>query len=64
MLAEFRARYNSLRPHWALIPERGGDPLTPEDVYVKRAAVQIPKWQTWTRKAKEQLDQMIEKDTA
>jgi putative transposase len=25
-LAEFRERYNRLRPHWALVPESGGDP--------------------------------------
>jgi transposase InsO family protein len=33
-LAEFRERYNTIRPHWALRPEEGGDPLTPHDVYV------------------------------
>ena len=63
-LAEFRDRYNHRRPHWALVPEDGGDPLTPEDVYVKGLAVQIPRWQGWARKAKEQLDQMITKDAA
>lgn len=26
-LADFRARYNYFRPHWALRPEEGGDPL-------------------------------------
>ena len=63
-LAEFQARYNELRPHWALIPEEGGDPVTPEDVYVRGQAVRIPKWQQWALKAKEQLDQMLEPDAA
>jgi putative transposase len=61
-LAEFRARYSGLRPHWALIPNEEGDPLTPEEVYARGLTVQIPRWQSWARKAKEQLDQMIEKD--
>lgn len=26
-LAEFHARYNIRRPHWALIPEGGGDQM-------------------------------------
>ena len=63
-LAEFRERYNAQRPHWALIPEDGGDPLTPKEVYLKGLTVQIPRWQGWARKAKEQLDQMITKDAA
>ncbi|MHC4067843.1 MAG: transposase [Planctomycetota bacterium] len=32
-LAEFKHRYNTIRPHWALVPEAGGDPVTPEEVY-------------------------------
>ena len=32
-LAEFRARYNERRPHWALVPEEGGDVLVPVEVY-------------------------------
>jgi hypothetical protein len=31
-LPEFRKRYNEVRPHWALVPEGGGDVLTPADV--------------------------------
>ena len=27
-IAEFRSRYNESRPHWALVPGNGGDPLT------------------------------------
>ena len=63
-LAEFRDRYRRQRPHWALIPEDGGDPLTPEDVYVTGLAVQIPRWQGWATKAEEQLDQMILNEAA
>jgi putative transposase len=58
-LAIFHERYNTKRPHWALIPEDGGDPLTPEDVYVKGRATQLPKWQEWARVAKEKLDQWM-----
>ena len=57
--AEFRERYNGRRPHWALVPEQGGDPVTPEDVYVKGQKVQIPRWQTWAKAAKDRLDQMM-----
>jgi len=58
-LAEFRQRYNRLRPHWALVPAEGGDPLTPHDVYVGGVRTQIPKWQTWARAARAKLDQMM-----
>ena len=37
-IAEFQTRYNRSRPHWALIPVDGGDPLTPHDVYVRNGA--------------------------
>lgn len=63
-LAEFRERYNARRPHWALIPEEGGDPVTPEDVYAHGAAVRLPAWQNWAKQAKEQLDQMMLGDAA
>jgi transposase InsO family protein len=36
-LAEFRARYNERRPHWALLPAEGGDVLAPIEVYRARA---------------------------
>lgn len=58
-LAEFHDRYNNKRPHWALIPEEGGDPLTPQEVYSQSRAVKIPKWQTWARAAQEKLEQML-----
>lgn len=58
-IEEFRRRYNDHRPHWALIPEAGGDPVTPRDVYVNGLAIQIPKWQGWARAAKERLDKLM-----
>ena len=59
-LEEFRTRYNGRRPHWALIPEEGGDPLVPEEVYTSSRSIQIPKWQGWAKGAKAKLDQMLE----
>jgi putative transposase len=58
-LEEFRKRYNGRRPHWALIPEEGGDPLVPEEVYTNRHSTQIPRWQGWAKGAKEKLDRMM-----
>jgi putative transposase len=58
-LEEFRQRYNRRRPHWALIPEVGGDPLVPEEVYREGRAIAIPRWQGWAKGAKEKLDQML-----
>jgi len=60
-LAEFRQRYNHLRPHWALVPEAGGDPVTPQDVYVGGVRTQIPRWQAWAKAAKAKLDEMLGK---
>jgi transposase InsO family protein len=59
-LAEFRERYNHRRPHWALVPEEGGDPLVPDEVYRQGRQIKIPKWQGWARAAKEKLDEMLE----
>jgi transposase InsO family protein len=59
-LERFRSRYNEVRPHWALLPVTGGDPLTPADVYVQGQAVQLPKWQGWAKAAREKLKQMAE----
>jgi len=58
-IAEFRERYNTQRPHWALCPETGGDPVTPEEVYVRGVVPQLPRWQAWAKAAKEKLDQML-----
>ena len=63
-LVEFRDRYNGLRPHWALIPEAGGDPVTPAEVYVGGVSVGIPKWQPWARAAKAKLEAMVEETAA
>ena len=41
-LATFRARYSEIRPHWALVPIEGGDPLAPAEVYVHGLEVQVP----------------------
>ncbi len=61
-LAEFHARYNQRRPHWALVPEAGGDPVTPEEVYCSGVVVGIPKWQGWARDAKRRLDELMAAD--
>jgi len=63
-LEEFRHRYNTIRPHWALIPLHGGDPMTPHDVYVDGRAMAIPKWQGWAKAAKEKLDQLMNQEAA
>ncbi len=63
-LEEFRERYNTIRPHWALVPLHGGDPMTPHDVYVDGRAVAIPKWQGWAKAAKEKLDQLMSQEAA
>lgn len=57
-LAEFRERYNQRRPHWALVPEGGGDPWVPAEVYVEGKAIGIPKWQSWAKGAKQKLDEL------
>jgi len=63
-LAEFHQRYNTLRPHWALIPPAGGDPLSPHEVYVSGAAIRLPKWQGWARGAKARLDELMKAEVA
>lgn len=57
-IEEFRTRYNRRRPHWALIPETGGDPVTPVDVYEHGATVRLPRWQTWARAAQARLHEL------
>jgi len=63
-LDEFRQRYNQRRPHWALVPETGGDPLVPLEVYTGSMSIRIPKWQGWAKGAKEKLDQMLTGEAA
>ena len=63
-LEEFRVRYNTIRPHWALIPQQGGDPMTPHDVYVEGKATAIPRWQGWAKAAKAKLDELMTEEAA
>jgi transposase InsO family protein len=63
-LDEFRLRYNTIRPHWALIPSEGGDPMTPHDVYIEGKSIQIPKWQGWAKAAKAKLDRLMTEQAA
>ena len=59
-LAAFHRRYNQIRPHWALIPEEGGDPITPDQAYRMHIRVQIPAWQKWAKAAKKKIDAMLD----
>ena len=63
-LEEFRSRYNQRRPHWALVPEEGGDPLVPEEVYTGGRSIGIPRWQGWARGAKKKLEKMLAEQAA
>jgi len=58
-LAEFHERYNTRRPHWALVPEEGGDVLTPHEVYSEGRSIQLPRWQKWARAAQKKLEEML-----
>ena len=58
-LVEFRRRYNYPRPHWALKPEEGGDPLVPAEVYIDKRRTQIPRWQPWAREAKKKMEKLL-----
>ncbi len=59
-LAEFHVRYNTMRPHWALVPDEGGDPLVPAEVYAGDRSIQIPRWQDWARAAYARLETLLE----
>jgi putative transposase len=59
-LAEFHVRYNTMRPHWALVPEEGGDPLVPAEVYAGGRIIRIPRWQDWARAARARLETLME----
>lgn len=61
-LAAFRQRYNEVRPHWALTPPGGGDPVTPADVYVRNVPVELPQWQGWAKAAKDKLEKRMQQD--
>ena len=62
-LVEFHVRYNTMRPHWALVSEEGGDPLVPAEVYADGRSVQIPRWQDWARAVRARLEMLL-KDVA
>jgi transposase InsO family protein len=61
-LAAFRERYNRVRPHWALKPLAGGDPVTPAQVYTQGVEVQLPAWQGWAKAAKKKLEALMDED--
>ncbi len=63
-LAEFAERYNNHRPHWALVPAEGGDPLVPAEVYAQGRRTQLPRWQGWARDVKKKLDALLEEDSS
>jgi len=58
-LAEFHKRYNTTRPHWALVPETGGDPLVPAEVYADGHKTKLPRWQAWAVDVKKKLDKLL-----
>jgi transposase InsO family protein len=58
-LTEFHVRYNTVRPHWALVPEEGGDPLVPAEVYAGGRTIRIPRWQDWARAARARLEMLL-----
>ncbi len=61
-LDAYQEVYNTIRPHWALRPESGGDPVTPADVYAGGVSITIPKWQHWAKAAKKKLQEMMDAD--
>ena len=63
-LEAFRIRYNQIRPHWALIPETGGDPATPAEVYRSQVRCVIPQWQCWAIAANKKIDDELRRTTA
>ena len=63
-LAGFRERYNTRRPHWALIPDSGSDPLVPEEVSVEGGSIQTPKWQSWAKAAEAKLQALLTEEAA
>jgi putative transposase len=58
-LAAFHVRYNEVRPHWALQPVEGGDPVTPQEVYTGQVVIQVPRWQAWAVEAKKKIEEQL-----
>ena len=54
------SRYNTVRPHWALVPEEVGDLLVPAEVYAGGSKTKIPCWQDWARAARARLETLLE----
>ena len=72
-LEEFRRRYNTRRPHWALIPRQPAtptgaayatDPVTPDEVYRGLVQVQLPRWQGWAKAAQAKLQHVLDRSAA
>jgi hypothetical protein len=59
-LAEFLVRYNTVSPHWALLPDEGVDPLVPAEVYRCGRNIRIPRWRDWARAARSRLEILLE----
>ncbi|RIK64873.1 MAG: hypothetical protein DCC65_13555 [Planctomycetota bacterium] len=57
---EFCERYNTVRPYWALVPDIGGDPATPLEVFLAKLTPKLPRWQGRTRAAKKKLDRLTQ----
>jgi hypothetical protein len=63
-LEEMRCRYHQRRLLWALVPEAGGDPWVPEEVFAGGRTIRNPKWQGWAKAAKEKLDAILQETAA
>lgn len=53
--APFRQRHNESRPHWGLVFESGGDPLTSEEAYRQAIPIHLPAWQGWAKITREKI---------
>lgn len=58
-LEQFRERYNWDRPHWALMPNDGGEARVPGEVLTGKATVKIPAWQKWAIDAKRRVEEEL-----
>jgi transposase InsO family protein len=63
-LARYRDQYDTARPHWALIPETGGDPLVPAEIFTDGREIRIPRWQPWAIAANAKLESAVLEDVA
>jgi hypothetical protein len=57
---DFQDRLLARRNSGALVPEEGGDPVTPKEVYADGVVTKLPRWQAWARDIKEKLDAMLD----